>query len=209
MVRNGRDTAMGSPRDGPPATRAVVRVLGGFTATVGDDAVNLGGPRQRGVLARILVGGAEAVSAEQLLHDVWGERAVEATVGAVQAYVSRLRRLFGPDALPRQRRRLRPGPRRWSPSTPTCSYPTSTRGGARWPAATTKTRRRCSRPPWPAGPGRARSGRARRPQMSFLAPVAARLEEQRVVAAEALADAHARQGRAADDVALLEEPRGP
>ena len=41
--------------------------------------------------------------------------------------------------------------------------------------------------------------------MPFLAPAAARLEEQRVVATEALADAHARQGRAADDVALLEE----
>ena len=41
--------------------------------------------------------------------------------------------------------------------------------------------------------------------MPFLAPAAARLEELRVVATEALADAHARQGRAADDVALLEE----
>src|SRR5215212_5450216 len=77
MVRNGRDTATGS-EERTARTRAVVRVLGGFTATVGDDAVNLGGPRQRGVLARILVGGAEAVSADQLLHDVWGERAVEA-----------------------------------------------------------------------------------------------------------------------------------
>src|SRR5689334_16057077 len=71
--------------------RIVVRVLGGFTATVGDDAVNLGGPRQCGVLARVLIGESEAVSAEQVLHDVWGERAAEATVGAVHAYVSRLR----------------------------------------------------------------------------------------------------------------------
>src|SRR6476620_5150851 len=70
MVRNGRDTAVGSSEERTPRSRAVVRVLGGFTATVCDDAVNLGGPRQRGVLARILIGGAEAVSAEQLLHDV-------------------------------------------------------------------------------------------------------------------------------------------
>ena len=121
MVRNGRDTAMGSSEERTPRSRAVVRVLGGFTATVGDDAVNLGGPRQRGVLARILVGGAEAVSAEQLLHDVWGERAAEATVGAVQAYVSRLRRLFGPAALPRHGPTATSSTARWSPSTPTCS----------------------------------------------------------------------------------------
>ena len=45
----------------------------------------------------------------------------------------------------------------WSRSTPTCSSPTSTRAGARWPAATTKTRRRCSRWRWPGGRARAPS----------------------------------------------------
>src|SRR6188508_1810491 len=102
MVRNGRDTAMSTSEERTPRSRAVVRVLGGFSATVGDDAVNLGGPRQRAVLARILVAGSEAVTAEQVLHDVWDERSAEATVGAVQAYVSRLRRLLGPAALPRR-----------------------------------------------------------------------------------------------------------
>ena len=204
MVRNGRDTAVGSSEERTPRSRAVVRVLGGFTATVGDDAVNLGGPRQRGVLARILVGGAEAVSAEQLLHDVWGERAVEATVGAVQAYVSRLRRLFGPDALPR-----RPDGYVLDRTAVTVDADlfgsdvdagrrALARGNDEDAAALLEAALARWTGPSAFGPGA-------QAEMSFLAPVAARLEEQRVVAAEALADAHARQGRAADDVALLED----
>ena len=134
---------------------------------------------------------------------MWGEQAAEATVGAVHAYVSRLRRLFGHDALPRHATATC-STVTWSRSTPTSSSPTSTWAGARWPAVTTRTPRRCSRCAGPLERPSAFGGDAAGP-MPFLAPVAARLEELRVVAAEALADAHARQGRAADDVALLEE----
>ncbi len=204
MVRNGRDTAMGSPEGRNPRTPAVVRVLGGFTATVGDDAVNLGGPRQRGVLARILVGGAEAVSAEQLLHDVWGERSVEATVGAVQAYVSRLRRLFGPAALPRHAggyvldRTVVAVDADLFASDVDAGRRALARGNDEDAAALLESALARWTGPCAFGP-------CAQAEMSFLAPVAARLEEQRMVAAEALADAHARQGRAADDVALLED----
>jgi len=204
MVRNERNTATGSSEERTSRTRAVVRVLGGFTATVGDDAVNLGGPRQRGVLARILIGGGEAVSAEQLLHDVWGERAVEATVGAVQAYVSRLRRLFGPDALPRRpdgyvldRAAVAVDADLFG-SDVDAGRRALARGNDEDAAALLEAALARWTGPSAFGPGA-------QAQMSFLAPVAARLEEQRVVAAEALADAHARQGRAADDVALLED----
>lgn len=190
--------------DGACATRAVVRVLGGFTATVGADAVNLGGPRQRGVLARIMVGGTEAVSAEQILHDVWGERAAEATVGAVHAYVSRLRRLLGTPALPRRGQGY------------VLDRDVVTVDADRFLADVDAGRRALARghdedaaallstalARW-TGP--CAFGVGAQIHMPFLAPDAARLEDQRVIAAEALADAHARQGRAADDVALLEE----
>ena len=179
-------------------------MLGGLTATVGDDPVNLGGPRQRGVLARILIGQGEAVSAEQVVHDVWGERAAEATVGAVQAYVSRLRRLFGPDALPRR------GPGyvldRGVVAVDADLFIADVDAGRRALArgndedAAALLEVALARWTGPCAFGVGGQG-----QMPFLAPVAARLEELRVVAAEALADAHARQGRAADDVALLEE----
>lgn len=204
MIRNGYDTPLGSPKERTPRARAVIRVLGGFTATVGDDTVNLGGPRQRGVLARILVGGAEAVSAEKLLHDVWGERAIEATAEAVQPYVSRLRRLFGPDSLPRRADGYILD--RTAVAVDADLFASDVDAGRRALArgndddAAALLESALAR--W-SGP--CAFGLGAQAQMSFLAPVAARLEEQRVVAAEALADAHARQGRAADDVALLED----
>ncbi len=188
----------------PRTPVCVLRVLGGFTATVGDDAVNLGGPRQRGVLARILVGEGEAVSAEQVLHDVWGERAAEATVGAVQAYVSRLRRLFGPDALPRHGHGyvLDRDVVAVDADLFVADVDAGRRALARGNDEDAATLLEVALARW-TGPyvfGGGGQG-----ELPFLAPFAARLEELRVVATEALANAHARQGRAADDVARLEE----
>jgi DNA-binding SARP family transcriptional activator len=199
MVRDAAGTGVRTRSPG-----SALRVLGGFTATAGDDAVNLGGPRQRGVLARILIGQAEAASAEQVLHDVWGERAAEATVGAVQAYVSRLRRLFGPDALPRHGHGYVLD--RAVVAVDADLFVADVDAGRRALArgndedAAALLEMALARWTGPCAFGADGQG-----QMPFLAPVAARLEELRVVATEALADAHARQGRAADDVALLEE----
>jgi DNA-binding SARP family transcriptional activator len=190
---------------GSCTTGVVVRVLGGFTATVDDEPVSLGGPRQRGVLARVLIGGSEAVSAEQVLTDVWGERADEATVGAVHAYVSRLRRLFGsPQALPRR------GPGyvldrdvvAVDADLFTADVDAGRRALARGNDEDAAALLEAALARW-TGP--CAFGVGGQGQMPFLAPVAARLEDLRVVATEALADAHARQGRAADDVALLED----
>ena len=66
----------------------VLNVLGDFTVTLDDEPVALGGPRQRAVLARILAGGEEAVSAEQIVDDVWGEHSADSTLASVHAYVS-------------------------------------------------------------------------------------------------------------------------
>ena len=199
MVRDADGTGVRTRSPG-----SALRVLGGFTATVGDDAVNLGGPRQRGVLARILIGEAEAVSAEQVLYDVWGERAAEATVGAVQAYVSRLRRLFGPDALPRHGHGyvLDRDVVAVDADLFVADVDAGRRALARGNDEDAATLLEVALARW-TGP--CAFGAGGQSQMPFLTPYAARLEEMRVVATEALADAHARQGRAADDVALLEE----
>jgi len=182
---------------------AAVQVLGGFTATVDGRAVPLGGPRQRAVLARVLVGGGEAVPAEQLVHDVWGESSADATAASVHAYVSRLRRLLGPEALPRR------------PGGYVVDRAVVTVDADRFVAEVDEGRRALARGDdgaaaellggalarW-AGPCAFDVGVR---DAHFLAPFAARLEELRAVAVEALADAHARRGRAADDVALLAE----
>jgi DNA-binding SARP family transcriptional activator len=75
-------------------------VLGTLEADAAGVSVRLGGPTQRAVLARILVAGAVPVSAERLVEDVWSGRA---SPDAVHPFVSRLRRVLGRDAIPQRR----------------------------------------------------------------------------------------------------------
>jgi DNA-binding SARP family transcriptional activator len=78
-----------------------VRVLGALSAEVGGRPVDLGGPRQRGVLELLLVARGDVVSVDRLIEDLWrGEPPPRAT-GALQAYVSNLRRALEPDRPPR------------------------------------------------------------------------------------------------------------
>src|SRR6478736_824530 len=89
---------------GPYAGRSMelaLRLLGTLEADVASRAVDLGGPRQRAVLALLLVARGEVVSVDRLIDDLWrGEPPPRAT-GALQAYVSNLRRALEPDRAPR------------------------------------------------------------------------------------------------------------
>ena len=82
-----------------------VRVLGALEATVhvdGRDVVaDLGGPRQRAVLALLLVGRGEVVSVDRLVEDLWNSEPPPRAIGALQAYVSHLRRALEPGRQPR------------------------------------------------------------------------------------------------------------
>ncbi|MBB2908843.1 DNA-binding SARP family transcriptional activator [Streptosporangium becharense] len=83
------------------------RVLGPLE--VRDDAgtpVNLGGPRQRAVLARLLVEGGSVVSADRLIDDVYDGAPPASATATLQSYVSNLRRVIEPDRGPRTRSRL-------------------------------------------------------------------------------------------------------
>jgi DNA-binding SARP family transcriptional activator len=78
-----------------------VRLLGALEATVDGRPVDLGGPRQRAVFALLLVAGGDVVSVDRLIDDLWrGEPPPRAT-GALQAYVSNLRRALEPERAPR------------------------------------------------------------------------------------------------------------
>ena len=70
---------------------------------VSDDAgpVALGKPRQRAVLARLLLDVNHVVPVERIVSDLWGEAPPSRPVGAVHAYVSTLRRILEPDRAPR------------------------------------------------------------------------------------------------------------
>lgn len=76
--------------------RITVCVLGPVTAMRDGTPVDLGGPRQRALLAALAVAYPHAVSAEQLLADVWNDVA-EPTANALHFAISKLRRHLAPE----------------------------------------------------------------------------------------------------------------
>ena len=76
-------------------------VLGPIEARDGGAAVPLGGPKQRALLAVLLLARGEAVSRDRLIDALWGERPPATAPHTLDAYVSRLRKLVGTDRLTR------------------------------------------------------------------------------------------------------------
>jgi DNA-binding SARP family transcriptional activator/ABC-type glycerol-3-phosphate transport system substrate-binding protein len=73
-----------------------IRVLGSLGATEAGRQIDLGGRRQRAVLAGLLVHAGRPVSTEKLIAFVWGEEPPPSARKSLQAYVARLRRSLGP-----------------------------------------------------------------------------------------------------------------
>lgn len=63
--------------------------------------VDLGGPKQRAVLARLVLAHGQVVSVDRLIEDLWEGEPPPKALAALQAYISHLRRVLEPD---RQRR---------------------------------------------------------------------------------------------------------
>jgi predicted ATPase/DNA-binding SARP family transcriptional activator len=86
------------------------RVLGPLEVLVDGEPVHLGGPKQRAVLALLLLGAGRPISAERLIEEVWGD---QERGRALQVYVSELRRILRDQARIRSEGgyyRLRVGP---------------------------------------------------------------------------------------------------
>ena len=73
-----------------------VRVLGPLEVTVDGVLASVGGPRQRCVLARLIAGHGQVVSADRLIEDLYADEAPPRALAAVQSYVSHLRRALEP-----------------------------------------------------------------------------------------------------------------
>ncbi|MGI5458763.1 BTAD domain-containing putative transcriptional regulator [Streptomyces sp. CA-249302] len=90
------------PRPGPrgpdPHGAAGLRVgvLGELAVTCDGRALNLGGPRPRALFALLVLARGAVVTCDRLIDVVWGEEPPPSAVGALQAYVSRLRRELEP-----------------------------------------------------------------------------------------------------------------
>jgi predicted ATPase/class 3 adenylate cyclase len=91
-----------------------VRVLGSVSVEVDGRGVPVGGPLPRRLLAVLLANRGATLSVERLVEVLWGDEPPEAATSSLQTYVSRLRRLLPPSvrletAAPGYRLRLEPG----------------------------------------------------------------------------------------------------
>ena len=77
-------------------------VLGPVEARIDGRALQLGGPKQRALLALLLLNANEVVSRDRLVDSLWGERAPENAQRSLDTYVSRLRTLLGGERIERR-----------------------------------------------------------------------------------------------------------
>jgi DNA-binding SARP family transcriptional activator len=75
------------------------RLLGPLEAVAAGEALPLGGPKQRALLALLLIHANEVVSVDTLIEELWGESPPRTAPAYIQNCVSRLRKTFGPDLL--------------------------------------------------------------------------------------------------------------
>jgi len=71
-------------------------ILGPLVAKIDGRSVDLGSPKQRALLALLLMHANRVVTSERILDELWGDDA-EGKENALWVYVSRLRTLFEPD----------------------------------------------------------------------------------------------------------------
>jgi YVTN family beta-propeller protein len=75
------------------------RILGPFEVVEGRRVVVLGGPRQRALLAVLVLRRGEVVSSDRLIDQLWGERPPATAAKTLQGYVSHLRKALGNEVL--------------------------------------------------------------------------------------------------------------
>ena len=71
------------------------RLLGPLEVWRGDERLELGAPKQRAVLALLLLHRGEVVSTDRLVDGLWGEQPPQAAAKSLQVYVSGLRKALG------------------------------------------------------------------------------------------------------------------
>lgn len=70
------------------------RVLGPLEVRAGTQVISVGGPKQRAVLALLLLQADEVVSVERLIDEVWGDNPPPSAGHSLEAYVSRIRSIL-------------------------------------------------------------------------------------------------------------------
>ena len=71
------------------------RVLGPLEVWTGQDWGGIGAPKWRSLLAALLINPGQAVSADRLIAELWGDQPPASAPNLLSVYVLRLRRLLG------------------------------------------------------------------------------------------------------------------
>jgi DNA-binding SARP family transcriptional activator/WD40 repeat protein/class 3 adenylate cyclase/tRNA A-37 threonylcarbamoyl transferase component Bud32 len=82
--------------------RMQFRVLGPVEVVQGDQTLSLGGPKQRAVLAHLVIRANQPISAEHLIEAIWSDQVPESARNTLYSYVSHLRRVLGHDRIESQ-----------------------------------------------------------------------------------------------------------
>jgi DNA-binding SARP family transcriptional activator len=75
------------------------RILGPLEVLDGEDALHLGGQKQRALLALLLLDPNRVVSTDRIVDALWGEQPPRTAATSLQNFVSQLRKLLGPETL--------------------------------------------------------------------------------------------------------------
>ncbi|MFB4264497.1 BTAD domain-containing putative transcriptional regulator [Nonomuraea sp. GTA35] len=176
--------------------------LGPFQAWADGAPLDLGGQRQRAVLARLLVAGGRAVPVHTLIDELWPGDPPAQALSTIQGYVSRLRRALEPGRAPREEAGVLVS------APPGYALRARTEQVDAWHFESLVKSDGTSAQVWAAmdtalelwrGPALAEFA-----ELSWAATEAGRLEELRLIAVERRADAGLALGRATSLVADLE-----
>ena len=74
------------------------RILGPLEAVAADRVIAVAAPKQRALLAVLVVCANQLVTTDRLVDELWAEHPPSSATNLVQCYVSRLRRLLGTDS---------------------------------------------------------------------------------------------------------------
>lgn len=76
-----------------------ILILGPLEARRNDEAIHVGGPHLRAVLAALVLSANHAVRADQLALVLWADDPPDSAESTIQSYISRLRHLLGRDSI--------------------------------------------------------------------------------------------------------------
>jgi len=74
-------------------------ILGPLEARQDEKPVQLGGPKQRALLAMLLLEAGRVVSSDRLLEALWEDNPPATATASLQNFVAQLRKALGPDVI--------------------------------------------------------------------------------------------------------------